>query len=69
MGGLIGYFTGGPFGAAAGTVTGEIIDDTIEESYEQAIPFLTSLLYQMSLIGNSVINSNNNNNQTTGDFV
>jgi len=69
LGGLIGFFTGGPVGGAAGAVTGEILDDTIEESYEQAIPFLTSLLYQMSLIGNSVINSNNNNSQTTGDFV
>lgn len=69
LGGLIGFFTGGPVGAVAGAVTGEVVDDVIDESYEQSIPFLTSLLYQMSLIGNSVINSNNNNNQTTGDFV
>jgi len=69
LGGLIGFFTGGPVGGAAGAVTGELLDDTIEDSFEQAIPFLTSLLYQMSLIGNSVINSNNNNSQTTGDFV
>ena len=68
IGGLLGLFKG-PVGVVAGAVAGEYIDDTIEESYEQAIPFLTSLLYQMSLIGNSVINSNNNNNQTTGDFV
>ena len=64
IGGLVGIFTGNPVAAVAGAVAGEVVDDTIDESFEQSIPFLASLLYQMNLIGNSVLNINSNNTES-----